>query len=201
MNIFAGLETFLYVLSSALFYPVVAGLVLLVFWVVVSLGAFLREYIERRQGESSALRDYKQSLASKVAAGGGNRDIDLERFLQRSELELIKSLDKIRFVIRVGPALGLMGTLIPMGIALSALAQGDMPKMAGSMVTAFTSVVAGLACSVTAYVISLVKEKWARNDIREMEYATELSLRAGNGEYSPRKEEDRHEIFEETEKV
>lgn len=201
MNIFAGLETFLYVLSSALFYPVVAGLVLLVFWVVVSLGAFLRESIERRQGESSALRDYKESLASKVAAGADNRDIDFERFLQRSELELIKSLDKIRFVIRVGPALGLMGTLIPMGIALSALAQGDMPKMAGSMVTAFTAVVVGLACSVTAYVISLVREKWVRNDIREMEYATELALRAGQGEDHPRKGEDRHAIFEETEKV
>jgi biopolymer transport protein ExbB/TolQ len=83
----------------------------------------------------------------------------------------------IRFVIRVGPALGLMGTLIPMGIALSAMAQGDMPKMAGSMVTAFTTVVVGLACSVVAYIMSLVKEKWVRADMREMEYLTEHMLR------------------------
>ena len=62
MNILAGLETFLYVISSALFYPVVAGLVLLTFWVVISFGSFLREYLERRQGESSALMRYKKSL-------------------------------------------------------------------------------------------------------------------------------------------
>lgn len=175
MNILAGLETFLYVISSTLFYPVIVGLVLLVFWVVVSFGGFLREYLQRRQGESFAVRRYKEILQSKALSLYA--DIELERFLQSAELELVKSLDKIRFVIRVGPALGLMGTLIPMGIALSALAQGDMPKMASSMVTAFTTTVVGLACGVAAYLMSLVKEKWVRADMREMEYLTELTAR------------------------
>jgi biopolymer transport protein ExbB/TolQ len=49
--------------------------------------------------------------------------------------------------------------------------------MAGSMVTAFTTVVVGLACSVIAYLMSIVKEKWLRADMREMEYLTELTLR------------------------
>ena len=108
-------------------------------------------------------------------------DIIAEQFLQEEELKLVKSLDRIRFVIRVGPALGLMGTLIPMGISLSSLAKGDMPQMAGSMVTAFTTVVVGLACSVAAYLMALVKEKWVRADMREMECATELLLRKING--------------------
>ncbi len=179
MNILAGLETFLYVISSALFYPVVAGLVLLTFWVVISFGGFLREYLERRQGNSSVLNRYKRLLESEIESLHSDDilDIRLERLLQEAGLGLIKSLDKIRFVIRVGPALGLMGTLIPMGISLSALAQGDMPKMAGSMVTAFTTVVVGLACSVVAYIMSLVKEKWVRADMSEMECLTELMLR------------------------
>jgi biopolymer transport protein ExbB/TolQ len=112
-----------------------------------------------------------------------NQDIALERLLQTNELRLVKSLDMIRFAIRVGPALGLMGTLIPMGISLSSLAQGNLPKMAGSMVTAFTTVVVGLACSVAAYLMSLVKEKWVRADMREMEYATELMLRSREGRH------------------
>ncbi|MFO0753490.1 MAG: MotA/TolQ/ExbB proton channel family protein, partial [Thermodesulfovibrionales bacterium] len=101
--------------------------------------------------------------------------------LQMAELELVKSLDRVRFAIRVGPALGLMGTLIPMGISLSALAQGDMPKMAGSMVTAFTATVVGLACGIIAYLMSLAREKWVRADMREMEYLTELALGATRG--------------------
>ena len=191
MNILAGLETFLYVISSALFYPVVAGLVLLTFWVVISFGSFLREYLERRQGESSALMRYKKVLETKASLSN-IMDIELERFLQSAELELIKSLDKIRFVIRVGPALGLMGTLIPMGIALSALAQGDMPKMAGSMVTAFTTTVVGLACGMAAYLMSMVREKWVKADMREMEFMTELMLR--NSKFKAGEE---NEIYEE----
>lgn len=203
MNIFAGLTTFLYVISSTLFFPVVAGLVLLTFWTVISFGSFLREYIERKQGNSSALNKYRRVLDSEIESSHSNDalDIRLERFLQEAELGLIKSLDKIRFAIRVGPALGLMGTLIPMGIALSALAQGDMMKMAGSMVTAFTTTVVGLACGVAAYLMSIVKEKWVRADMREMEYMTELALRGSKFKVQSSKLEEDNEVSEETEKV
>lgn len=199
MNIFAGLETFLYVIASALFYPVVAGLVLLTFWIVISFGGFLREYIERKQVGSSAVSRYRRTLESEIHSSANHSetiDIRLERLLQETELGLIKSLDKIRFAIRVGPALGLMGTLIPMGIALSALAQGDMPKMAGSMVTAFTTTVVGLACGVAAYLMSLVKEKWARADMREMEYLTELLLQNSKLKIQNAKMEVEDEILE-----
>lgn len=178
MNLLPGLETFLYVLSSALFFPVVAGLVLLTFWILILLGGFLQEWVERRRGESSILTSYKNALKQELASPDDTIDITFERMLQIAELDAIKSLDRIRFVIRTGPALGLMGTLIPMGIALSALAKGDMPQMASSMVTAFTTTVVGLAVSVAAYLMALVKEKWVRADIREMEYTTELALRS-----------------------
>ena len=85
-----------------------------------------------------------------------------------------------------------MGTLIPMGIALSALAQGDMPKMAGSMVTAFTTTVVGLACGMAAYLMSMVREKWVKADMREMEFMTELMLR--NSKFKAGEE---NEIYEE----
>jgi len=198
MNILAGLETFLYVIASALFYPVVVGLILLTFWVVISSGSFLREYLDRRQGSSARLQHYQRMLDSEVLAQCANLDLELERRLQEAELELIKGLDKIRFAIRVGPAVGLMGTLIPMGISLAALAQGDMPKMAGSMVTAFTATVVGLACGVAAYLMSLVKEKWVRADMREMEYLTELRLRKAKGPRPDTRAGEEDEFFEKT---
>ena len=183
MNILAGLETYLYVISSAMLFPVVLGLTGLTFWVLIYFGGFLREFVERRQGRFAVLQRYKNAVNEQLHAAENAHILDIaaERLLQKAELELIKSLDRIRFVIRVGPALGLMGTLIPMGISLSSLAQGDMPKMASSMVTAFTTVVVGLGCSVSAYIMALVKEKWVRADIREMEYETEALLREMNG--------------------
>jgi len=198
MNILAGLETFLYVIASALFYPVVVGLILLTFWIVISAGGFLREYIDRRQGRSARLQRYQTMLDSEDLTRSANLDLELEKRLQEAELELIKGLDKVRFAIRVGPAVGLMGTLIPMGISLAALAQGDMPKMAGSMVTAFTATVVGLACGVAAYLMSLVKEKWVRADMREMEYLTELRLRQANGQRPNIQVGEADEFFEKT---
>lgn len=192
MNILAGLETFLYLVSSVLLYPVVVALVLLIFWVLLSFGGFLREWIDRRRNHFSPLTNYLIVLkeAFRTASDQRHLDITAERILQAEELKLVKSLDRIRFVIRTGPALGLMGTLIPMGISLSSLAQGDMPKMAGSMVTAFTTVVVGLACSVIAYLMALVKEKWVRADMRELECATELLLRETNGRSLPATKEE-----------
>jgi len=198
MNFLAGLETFLYVIASALFYPVVVGLILLTFWIVISAGGFLREYIDRRRGRSAELQRYQSLLDSEALATSAHLDLELEKRLQEAELELIQGLDKIRFAIRVGPAVGLMGTLIPMGISLAALAQGDMPKMAGSMVTAFTATVVGLACGVAAYLMSMVREKWVRADMREMEYLTELRLRKVNDHMPNPKAGQEDEFFEKT---
>jgi biopolymer transport protein ExbB/TolQ len=179
MNIFAGLQTFLYVLSTLLLYPVVAGLVVLVFWVMFYGGGMLREYNERKRGEVYHVLNFRSALEDLLTNNDKKEflDIQIERQLQKSESALIRSLDRIRFVVRVGPALGLMGTLIPMGIALSALAKGNMPQMAGNMVTAFTTTVVGLACGVAAYMMSLVKERWVKMDILEMESIAETVLR------------------------
>ncbi|MFN3567700.1 MAG: MotA/TolQ/ExbB proton channel family protein, partial [Caldimicrobium sp.] len=49
----------------------------------------------------------------------------------------------------------------------------DIPKMASNMVTAFTTTVVGLSCGVLAYLMSMIKERWVREDMREMEYWTE----------------------------
>lgn len=191
MNIFAGLQTFLYVLSTLLLYPVVAGLVVLVFWVMFYGGGMLREYIERRRGEVYHVINFRSSLKDLLTNSERKEflDIKIEKQLQKTESALFRSLDRIRFVVRVGPALGLMGTLIPMGIALSALAKGNMPQMAGNMVTAFTTTVVGLACGVAAYMMSLVKERWVKMDILEMESIAETVLRRCKDEVSEKKKD------------
>ena len=136
--------------------------------------------MERRHGFFYYQESFKKALKEEITLFSEERIDEAEarvvRLLQSFEVELIKALDKVRFAIRVGPALGLMGTLIPMGMALASLAQGNMPEMAGRMVTAFTTAVVGLGCSVVAYLISLVKERWVREDLREMEFLSELLL-------------------------
>jgi biopolymer transport protein ExbB/TolQ len=173
------IETFLYNVSSFLYYPVLLSVAVFCLYAVFLLGTFTREWRERKAGEFHALESYKKSLKNLLQNEGLNEELKqahVERLLQITELEQISQLDKVRFMIRTGPALGLMGTLIPMGTALASLAEGNIPNMAGSMVNAFTATVAGLASSVVAYLIALMREKWLRADIREMEFHTELTM-------------------------
>lgn len=76
--------------------------------------------------------------------------------------------------MRIGPDLGLIGTLIPMGTGLAALGQGDVTKLSSDLVIAFTTTVVGLAVGLTSYFFYWKKKRWVEEDIRRMEFLTEL---------------------------
>ena len=76
-------------------------------------------------------------------------------------------------LVKVGPSLGLLGTLIPMGSSLAAMAAGNLEAMAGQMVVAFTTTIVGLACGTVAYVIQTVRQGWVNESIREQRYVAE----------------------------
>jgi biopolymer transport protein ExbB/TolQ len=122
------------------------------------------------------LKRFLKSLALHVEKGADNLDIRAEKLLQTREHTLRKTLDKTRIMIRIGPMLGLMGTLIPMGPALLSLSQGDLTRMASCLMLAFGTTVAGLAVGVLAYVVSVFRERWHAEDISRMEYIVDLIL-------------------------
>ncbi|MNR90985.1 MotA/TolQ/ExbB proton channel family protein [compost metagenome] len=176
-------ETFLYSISTLLHLPVLAAIAVLVLYLLMYLGGFVGEWLARKRGVRSLLVFAEAEMTAAIASTDMPSMLDarLERIVQRADAIGMRRLDAVRFVVRVGPALGLMGTLIPMGIALAGLAQGDLPNMAASMTTAFTATVVGLACSVVAYGIALVREHWLRADSTEIAYAAETLL-ARHGE-------------------
>lgn len=170
-----GLEQLLYSISSLLYLPVLLAVAGLALWQLVALGALCAEWRERRRGVRALPASAEAEMLSSLAAHEEQPGLEarLERIVQQSEARGLRQLDRVRCAIRIAPALGLMGTLIPMGIALAGLAQGDLARMAHNMVTAFTATVVGLACSVLAYLLSLVREHWLRSDMTDIAYAAE----------------------------
>jgi biopolymer transport protein ExbB/TolQ len=59
-----------------------------------------------------------------------NRTAAIEWLSQEYEIKMAKKLEFTRIISTIGPMLGLMGTLIPMGPALVALAGGDLLTLA-----------------------------------------------------------------------
>ncbi|MCQ8119544.1 MotA/TolQ/ExbB proton channel family protein [Methylomonas rosea] len=179
MELTHTLEQILYMISSSLYLPVLLIVTVLAAYSVYTCGRLAQEWLERRRAGSRSVRlfnlDLAVALGSQQRANAAPLDVELELLLQTHEQRQLIKLDQVRFVIKLGPALGLMGTLIPMGISLAALAQGNIPSMAGSMVTAFTATVTGLGCGVITYLVALVREQWLRADFAAMRHQAELA--------------------------
>ena len=96
------------------------------------------------------------------------------KLLQEYEFYSVKRLNRTRILTRLGPMLGLMGTLIPLSPALVGLAQGDIAKLSENLVTAFSVTVLGLLIGGVAFVVSIVRDRMYSQDISDMEYLLEL---------------------------
>lgn len=105
----------------------------------------------------------------------------IERLLEDQEREATKALEKTRVLMRVGPMLGLMGTLIPLGPALVALSDGDMSELSSNLVVAFSSTVVGLLIGSVAMVVNAISKRWYRQDLSDMEYTAERLVQIVEG--------------------
>jgi biopolymer transport protein ExbB/TolQ len=171
-------------IAGLLVWPVLIGLLGLVGAMLAAAGAFAREAWGRRAGRRPGLERARRELERVAGAEAGEGlELRLEEQLQNSEREQWRALGRLRLAVRVGPSLGLMGTLIPMADALQGLAEGNLPALAGNMVTAFAATVIGLSVSVTAYLIAAARENWVRADTQALAFHAErLLLKAGRKE-------------------
>ncbi len=83
-------------------------------------------------------------------------------------------LERAKYVMKIAPMLGLMGTLIPMGPALAGLASGDIASMAYNMQIAFATTVIGVVISGVEMLVYSVKRHWYKDEIAGLRYALDL---------------------------
>jgi biopolymer transport protein ExbB/TolQ len=95
------------------------------------------------------------------------------KVLTDAEQYAARRLDKTRVFIRLGPILGLMGTLIPISPALVAMAKGDIDTLSANLIVAFSTTVVGLLIGSIAYLISLGRERNYTQDLTDLEYVLE----------------------------
>ena len=194
LDIGALLKSLIYLIASSLLYPVLFLLVALVVYIVISSGSFFAEWLERlrivkysperlprliREGNDQnffphRVNSYLEDLRLLLNKVSPPDEVEIENILQETSLKTWESLDRIKMIIRIGPSLGLIGTLIPMGTGLAALGQGDMTKLSSDLVIAFTTTVVGLAVGIVAYFFYTIKRRWVEEDIKNIELATEI---------------------------
>lgn len=188
----------LFTITVALKVPVIIGLLLALVWSLYSIGIFLREWFDRKCNQLSwqqKINDFcncefnKRVSLSKLFSSAStpeiinycygyivsqssniNEQIQIDLLLQEIELRAVKNLSRIRIGLRLGPVLGLMGTLIPMGPALKSISQGNLEMMSNEMVIVFSTTVAGLLVGALSYLILTVRQYWYAKDLAQTEH-------------------------------
>ena len=187
----------LFWISNGLMVPVIILLIFLFLRALLLIGSFFGQYLAIRRTDAnlrSPLRDLaKQKSTSQLADSMNSmkdnslvatymkRLIDAkddkplaQRLLADFEIEADKDLAISKTLTKMGPTLGLMGTLIPMGPALVGLATGDIASMAYNMQVAFATTVIGLFSSAIGFITLQVKQRWYLQDLTNLEYVAEI---------------------------
>jgi len=183
-------------MSQALQVPVLVASILLLTLCAGELGRFAIESLRRRRTthgtlrlitaqaliEPGVARHVSERAPSAIAAetvrdlgiaAATGRPNAIEHALADYELAIQRRLDRTRLLVRGGPALGLMGTLIPLAPGLAALGRGDVASLATNLRTAFGATVIGLLVGTVSFALTIVRTRSATEDLVAMERAVD----------------------------
>jgi biopolymer transport protein ExbB/TolQ len=100
----------------------------------------------------------------------------INKALADFDLESQRRLGRTRTLVRVGPALGLMGTLIPLSPALTGLASGNTTQLSDDLRIAFSITVVGLLVGAVAFAISLNRDRMYSQDLSDLQYVAAVLM-------------------------
>ena len=203
------LTSLIHILSESLLTPVIVLLVISIVIVILSFGGLINEYISRKPIKSKDLEDlirkisfstnvdqmkeeiangdlfdYQKEVLTRIAdnydIGPDARKALASELISAQETRLIKKTNKADILVRVGPSLGLLGTLIPLGPGLAALGSGDIATLAESLTIAFDTTVTGLTVGALSFLISKYKKQWYESELIDVETVAEAVLETIN---------------------
>jgi len=166
-----SLDTYLYELSNIFLLPVQIAVIMLFIYAFFALGGFGSQFIQRFQAKSQ-LSDLNNQETLQPLKGFSLLGFAMKhRNSTREDLELraAKELEFLRITTRIGPMLGLVATMIPMGPALKALANGNVQGISENLIIAFTAVIFSLLAASITFWIASVRKQWMIEEIRFIE--------------------------------
>ncbi|KZX13805.1 MotA/TolQ/ExbB proton channel family protein [Methanobrevibacter oralis] len=199
------LSSALNAISQGLQIPVIIFLLIFAVFVILALGGFISEYTSRMKVSMDLIeklvfkitnakdldevsniiktvkipKSQKMVLMKVIRAGSltKNARISLSRKLIENEENIFnKSIERTDVVTRIGPTLGLMGTLIPMGPGLAALGAGDVNTLANAIIVAFDTTVVGIGAGAVAYFVSKIRRRWYEEYLSNLEVLVDAVL-------------------------
>ena len=156
----------LFGIANILLIPDVMMLIIFFLRSIVLLVTTSMQYANRRRGGHGSLYTKYRSLLYESEPSEAYADY----LAAQMEAEAAKDVNLSRLLTKLGPVLGLIGTLISMSPALVGLSTGDISGMAYNMQVVFSATVVGLVISVVGLFTQQLKSRWHQQDISRLEY-------------------------------
>ena len=185
----------LFWISTGMLVPVVVLLIFFFLRALLLLGGFFGQYLVKRK-TGAEIREQMNTLSLENIDSLGERlpknkqavivnymkklvevrksQAQVNRVLDQYAQFVDKDLSLPNTLQKMGPMLGLMGTLIPMGPALVGLSTGDIASMAYNMQVAFATTVVGLFSAAIGFVTKQTKSRWYKEDMSNLEFMADL---------------------------
>ena len=190
-----NISQILFLVSDSLLIPDIIVLLVLFVRALFLVGSFYNQYItkyknerqlrpilnqltpERMEELQAALPEKDNSLYIKYLRAILARPADYtyaDYMITNFENDAEKDVVTSKLLAKVGPVLGLIGTLIAMSPALTGLSQGDISKMASNMQVVFATTVVGLVVSLVGLVTLQFKQRWYAKEVNQLDYITRI---------------------------
>jgi len=190
-----NISQILFLVSDSLLIPDIIVLLVLFVRALFLVGSFYNQYItkyknerqlrpilneltpERMEELQAALPEKDNSLYIKYLRAILARPADdtyADYMITNFENDAEKDVVTSKLLAKVGPVLGLIGTLIAMSPALTGLSQGDISKMASNMQVVFATTVVGLVVSLVGLVTLQFKQRWYAKEVNQLDYITRI---------------------------
>jgi biopolymer transport protein ExbB/TolQ len=129
--------------------------------------------------ESELPINHKETLKTILNSskfGSESREALARKMVEDEEIVAAKKLEKTDIIAKVAPAVGLMGTLIPLGPGLTALGAGDIQNLANHLMMAFDAAVLGMASAAISFTISKIRRRWYEEELSTLDSLAESIL-------------------------
>jgi len=200
------------VISQSLTIPVLIVLLIIFLLAVITIGAVIAEYSSRKDisvdtlkqliynihdaGSPEEIKDIVNTsnlpkseknvlndIADSKSLNKESREILARKLVENEEEKIDKKLRRTDIITRIGPTMGLMGTLIPLGPGLAALGSGDINTLASSLTVAFNTTIVGIGSGALAYVLGKLRGTWYDKYLSDLDALSDAVLDNMNKKY------------------
>ena len=196
------LTQILHIISQSLLIPCIICLLYGTLISIVEIGALIGEMSGRKKDRNfglavflSELRDVR-NLQEKILSSNlpkriktrveeflgltstslTGQNLLAQKIMADEEARLSKICEKTELIAKMGPLLGLMGTLIPLGPGLLGLGKGDFNMLAQYLIVSFDATIIGIFAGGLSFVISKIRRRWYEQHLNDLEVTLETII-------------------------